>query len=85
MLFRSFRNASQSSGSSCLNAVIGTRFKLIGPYPGSVDGLLDAMARDKKSHHDFTFVLDGVNGPEVVSGVPREVIYEQLLAAGGVK
>ena len=53
--------------------------------PSSVDGLLDAMARDKKAHHDFTFVLDGVNGPEVVSGVPREVIYEQLLAAGGVK
>ncbi len=51
----------------------------------TVDGLLDAMARDKKAHHDFTFVLDGVNGPEVVSGVPREVIYEQLLAAGGVK
>jgi 5-deoxy-5-amino-3-dehydroquinate synthase len=62
-------------------------FGLSGELPPrlSVDGLLDAMARDKKAHHDFTFVLDGVNGPEVVSGVPREVIYEQLLAAGGVK
>ena len=62
-------------------------FGLSGELPErlSVDGLLDAMARDKKAHHDFTFVLDGVNGPEVVSGVPREVIYEQLLAAGGVK
>ncbi len=27
------------------------------------------MARDKKAHHDLTFVLDGPEGVEVVRGV----------------
>jgi 5-deoxy-5-amino-3-dehydroquinate synthase len=62
-------------------------FGLRGELPSGllVDELVDAMARDKKAHHDFTFVLDGPVGPEVVAGVPRDVIIELLVAAGGVR
>lgn len=62
-------------------------FGLRGDLPEGleVEALINAMARDKKAHHDFTFVLDGSAGPEVVAGVPRDVIIEQLIAAGGVR
>lgn len=36
--------------------------------------LVELMGRDKKAHHDLTFILDGPRGIEVVPGVdPRQV------------
>ena len=43
-----------------------------------VEELLAAMARDKKAHHDLTFVLDGDNGCEVVSGIDPRIVREAL-------
>ena len=53
--------------------------------PGlSIDELLAAMGRDKKAHHELTFVLDGPNGPEVVSGISPDVVRSELESFGGV-
>jgi 5-deoxy-5-amino-3-dehydroquinate synthase len=43
-----------------------------------ISELLDAMSRDKKSHHDLTFVLDGPGGCEVVAGVDPDVVRDVL-------
>lgn len=43
-----------------------------------IDELLEAMSRDKKAHHDLTFVLDGKRGCEVVSGIDPLVVREVL-------
>lgn len=40
--------------------------------------LLEAMAHDKKAHHDLTFVLAGAEGFEVVPGVNPAVVQEVL-------
>ncbi|HEY1989266.1 MAG TPA: 3-dehydroquinate synthase family protein [Acidimicrobiales bacterium] len=56
--------------------VIGA-FDLSGDLPAGADAeeLLSFMARDKKAHHDLTFVLDGPRGPEPVRDVaPSEVL-----------
>jgi hypothetical protein len=38
------------------------------------------MERDKKAHHDLTFVLDGPEGVEVVAGVDRDLVVATLAA-----
>ena len=43
-----------------------------------VDQLLTVMSRDKKAHHDLTFVLDGARGFEVVSGVDPALVRDVL-------
>jgi 5-deoxy-5-amino-3-dehydroquinate synthase len=56
--------------------VVGA-FDLSGELPPGADpeALLGFMARDKKAHHDLTFVLDGPRGPEPVRNVePAEVV-----------
>lgn len=62
-------------------------FGLHGAMPEGlpVDELLSAMARDKKAHHELTFVLDGPNGPEVVSGLSPEVVRSELESFGGAR
>ncbi len=52
-------------------------FDLSGDLPAGADAeeLVTFMARDKKAHHDLTFVLDGPNGPEPVRDIePAEVV-----------
>ncbi len=44
--------------------------------------LLDFMARDKKAHHDLTFVLDGPAGPEPVRGVDGADVLATLAEMG---
>lgn len=60
-------------------------FGLSGRMPTGlpVDALLEAMGRDKKAHHELTFVLDGPNGPEVVSGISPDVVRDELERFGG--
>lgn len=45
-------------------------------YPTS--SLLEAMAHDKKAHHDLTFVLAGAEGFELVRGVEPSVVSDAL-------
>jgi 5-deoxy-5-amino-3-dehydroquinate synthase len=40
--------------------------------------LLSFMSRDKKAHHDLTFVLDGPNGVEVVRGIDEADVVATL-------
>ena len=57
-------------------AVVGG-YDLPADLPPGADGaeLLTFMARDKKAHHDLTFVLDGPHGVEPVRGVaPADVL-----------
>jgi 5-deoxy-5-amino-3-dehydroquinate synthase len=42
--------------------------------------LLELMGRDKKAVAGLTFVLDGPGGVEVVRGVDREVVYDEVAA-----
>jgi 5-deoxy-5-amino-3-dehydroquinate synthase len=44
--------------------------------------LLEAMARDKKAHHDLTFVLDGPRGVEAVHGVDPGAVLATLIDMG---
>jgi 3-dehydroquinate synthetase len=62
-------------------------FGLRGEMPSglSIDQLINAMAKDKKAHHDLTFVLPGPNGFETVSGISRSDVENVLEAFGGVK
>lgn len=55
-------------------------FDLPGALPTGADPeqLLAFMARDKKAHHDLTFVLDGPDGVEAVRGVPSGVVRDAL-------
>ncbi len=48
----------------------------------SAADLLDYMARDKKAHHDLTFVLDGPAGVEAVPGVDRADVLATLAEMG---
>lgn len=45
-------------------------------YPTS--SLLEAMAHDKKAHHDLTFVLAGAEGFDVVHGIDPSVVRDVL-------
>ena len=47
------------------------------PYAATED-LIAIMARDKKAHHDLTFVLAGAPGFDVVRGVEAGVVAETL-------
>lgn len=55
-------------------------FGLSGSLPSwaVADELIALMARDKKAHHDLTFVLDGPNGYETVSGVEASNVRDAL-------
>jgi 5-deoxy-5-amino-3-dehydroquinate synthase len=44
-----------------------------------VAALLDAMGRDKKAHHNLTFVLAGSGGFDVVAGVDPVVVRDELM------
>ncbi len=57
-----------------------TAFGLPTALPGGVDPayLVELMRRDKKAHHDLTFVLDGPHGVEVVRGVDPDVVLATL-------
>jgi 3-dehydroquinate synthetase len=44
----------------------------------STSSLVEAMAHDKKAHHDLTFVLAGAEGFEVVRGVDPVIVAEVL-------
>ena len=50
------------------------------PADADPERLVSFMARDKKAHHDLTFVLDGPAGPEVVHGVERDEVVATLAA-----
>ena len=49
----------------------------------STDVLVEFMARDKKALSGLTFVLDGPNGVETVTGVESELIVEAIAAVRG--
>jgi 5-deoxy-5-amino-3-dehydroquinate synthase len=46
------------------------------------DRVIAAMGRDKKARHDLTFVLDGPNGVEPVSGVGESDVVATLAEMG---
>jgi 5-deoxy-5-amino-3-dehydroquinate synthase len=54
----------------------GLPSRLTGDF--DVSQLLEVMSRDKKAHHDLTFVLAGENGCEVVTGIDPMVVREVL-------
>jgi len=60
------------------------RFGLSATLPAGARAgeLVEIMARDKKSDHDLTFVLDGPRGIEVVHGVDPAVVVATLQAMG---
>ncbi len=62
-------------------AALGLSTALGEHFPTS--SLLEAMAHDKKAHHDLTFVLAGVAGFEVVAGVDPSVVGDVLEAFRG--
>jgi 5-deoxy-5-amino-3-dehydroquinate synthase len=57
---------------------------LQGNLPGgcSATHLVELMGRDKKAHHDLTFVLDGPRGIEVVGGVDPAAVRATLCRMG---
>jgi len=59
-------------------------FGLDGALPAgtSAAALCEVMRRDKKAHHDLTFVLDGPAGIEVVDGIEERVVLATLRAMG---
>jgi 5-deoxy-5-amino-3-dehydroquinate synthase len=52
------------------------------PVGASAHQLVEFMARDKKAHHDLTFVLDGPRGVEPVSGVEEAAVLATLADMG---
>jgi 5-deoxy-5-amino-3-dehydroquinate synthase len=52
------------------------------PAGASAAQLLSFMARDKKAHHDLTFVLDGPDGVVPVHGVDPEDVVATLIDMG---
>jgi 5-deoxy-5-amino-3-dehydroquinate synthase len=50
------------------------------PHDADPERLASFMERDKKAHHDLTFVLDGPDGVEVVHGVDRSAVVATLAA-----
>jgi 5-deoxy-5-amino-3-dehydroquinate synthase len=63
--------------------VVGA-FDLYGDLPvgASAQELVTFMARDKKAHHDLTFVLDGPRGVEPVHGVDADAVLATLADMG---
>ena len=57
-------------------AFLGLRRRIPENYPTS--SLLEAMAHDKKAHHDLSFVLAGAEGFEVVNDVDRQLVSDEL-------
>jgi 5-deoxy-5-amino-3-dehydroquinate synthase len=64
--------------------VVGA-FDLRAGLPEDVDpqSLVSYMARDKKAHHDLTFVLDGPHGVETVRGVDEAEVLATLAEMAG--
>ncbi len=50
------------------------------PHDADPERLTSFMERDKKAHHDLTFVLDGPDGVEVVHNVDRAAVIATLAA-----
>ena len=48
------------------------------PSHTPTSSLLEAMAHDKKAHHDLTFVLGGAEGFEIVRGVEPAMVSDVL-------
>jgi 5-deoxy-5-amino-3-dehydroquinate synthase len=48
------------------------------PAAADPEQLVTFMARDKKAHHDLTFVLDGPDGVEVVRGIDAAAVVATL-------
>lgn len=61
-------------------AVFGLSAKL--PAGTSAAAICEVMRRDKKAHHDLTFVLDGPSGIEVVDGIEEHDVVATLRAMG---
>ncbi len=59
-------------------------FDLPGDLPPGTDAraIVALMARDKKAHHDLTFVLDGPHGVEPVRGVAVDDVVATLTEMG---
>lgn len=57
-------------------SALGLSIEVPKNFPTST--LLEAMAHDKKAHHDLTFVLAGAEGFDVVRGVDPKVVSETL-------
>jgi 5-deoxy-5-amino-3-dehydroquinate synthase len=59
-------------------------FALDGSLPDglSASRLVASMRQDKKAHHDLTFVLDGPNGVEPVSGIEPAAVIATLRDMG---
>jgi 5-deoxy-5-amino-3-dehydroquinate synthase len=59
--------------------VVGA-FDLRADLPDDVDpvALVSYMSRDKKAHHDLTFVLDGPRGVEPVRGIDEAQVLATL-------
>ena len=59
--------------------VVGA-FDLRGDLPEGADpkALISYMGRDKKAHHDLTFVLDGPRGVEPVRGIDEVEVLATL-------
>ena len=67
-----------------LHEEIVEHFELDGSLPEglSASALIAAMRRDKKAHHDLTFVLEGPRGVEPVEGVDESAVVATLLEMG---
>ncbi len=63
------------------------RFGLRAELPPGIDPqrLLALIARDKKAHHDLSFVLDGPRGVEVVHGVSEDDVLATLAQMGSTQ
>jgi 5-deoxy-5-amino-3-dehydroquinate synthase len=57
-------------------AYLGLNKRIPEHYPTS--SLLEAMAHDKKAHHDLTFVLAGAEGFETVNDVDPQLVSDEL-------
>jgi 5-deoxy-5-amino-3-dehydroquinate synthase len=69
-------DADEVSNHDAVVASLGLSGRLGSHY--ATGELIEAMAHDKKAHHDLTFVLAGANGIEVVRGVDVEVVAGAL-------
>ena len=70
-----------------LHEEIIRRFELDSSIPWGLDTeqLVEAMGRDKKAHHDLTFVLDGPRGVEPVGGVSTDEVLATLEEMGAIR
>ena len=54
------------------------------PFAMDIDELLAIMARDKKAHHNLTFVLPSATGISVVADVPAAAVRSTYASCEGV-